>query len=91
MSRSRVEDKDRSRPIADIGAFHGHALSSQSLMYGLYRITWLNLAFGLAFLVGHEWGWAAAHIAIAAFFLPIGYRISAVFGIRIPWVKSDEA
>jgi hypothetical protein len=60
------------------------------MMYGIYRLGgWIELAFAVVLLVQGDLLWGVPHLIISAFILPIGYRISTVFGVRLPWVKNE--
>lgn len=51
---------------------------------------WINLALGVGLLIGREWWYAGVALLLSPFLLSIGYRVSAVFGMRLPWVRQDQ-
>jgi hypothetical protein len=62
------------------------------MIYGIYRVGgWIELAFAVVLLLGRDWPWAIAHLVVSAFLLPVGYRVYAIGGVRIPWVKDNGA
>ena len=50
---------------------------------------WLLLLSTVVQLAHGEVHWGVAGLIVAAFILTIGYRVSAIFGVRLPWVRDD--
>jgi hypothetical protein len=48
---------------------------------------WVNLALALAGLALHGWFWGGIFLLLAVALLTQGYRVAAIFGIRLPWVR----
>lgn len=51
---------------------------------------WFNLAYAALVLASGNWWYGIALLGLSAFLLSIGYRVAAVFGIRLPWVRDDQ-
>jgi hypothetical protein len=51
---------------------------------------WINLGLGVGFLVARDWWLGGLMLLLSPFLLSIGYRVSAVFGVKLPWVREDR-
>ena len=50
---------------------------------------WFNGALGVAGLCVGAWWTGSLFLSLGLFLLTLGYRVSHVFGARLPWVRED--
>jgi hypothetical protein len=59
------------------------------MTYGLFKFGgWFNTALGVGALVVRAPLQGALFLGLGLFLLSIGYRVSAVLGVRLPWVRN---
>lgn len=52
---------------------------------------WVNSALGVGGLLVGAYPLGALFLALGIVLLTQGYRVSAVFGVRLPWVRSNTS
>lgn len=50
---------------------------------------WFNTVLGIALLLLRGWAVGTTFLLLGLFLLTVGYRVFAIFGVRLPWVRED--